>query len=439
MSAILLALAGLACVTQALHIAGEQKPGNSTSNPHSLVELKQSQSSRARWEIPWPWSKKKKEKGATLTHEEIVDKLNAVPTFALVNGAGKIVPLGNADGSRDVCWFISAEEAKMLLELASADHPDEGLHLEVFPLGVAFQYADGWPTKHRAASGNSSFYLKVRGPRQEVEASEADLRAQLKAYDIDPGNWVLPVYSSPEFQSEGIMPLFFSPDDFVECWIAEGRSTDALPENLRGVDLRLLVSQMLNSKSLNWSIFEFVSSNEAYELSEKLLHPESDKEDVATSAGKEGEVPKELEASSATEETPEEPSASDCGCSLISENGKTFFVGVGFREEVTPDQIVKEGTSTYVLKDGEKIPCDDSRDAGPSMQTGKLILSFKEGVDHKDVMEKVKKLAMIHSTELLEGVGIGMVDVGDLPAAETELKKMEGVETVERDAEVGIA
>ena len=60
-----------------------------------------------------------------LTPEEITEKLNGIPVFALLNKEGGIVSMRDPDGGEaPVCrWFVDATEAKMVLEAALAANP----------------------------------------------------------------------------------------------------------------------------------------------------------------------------------------------------------------------------------------------------------------------------------------------------------------------------
>ena len=60
-----------------------------------------------------------------LTPEEITEKLNGIPVFALLNKEGGIVSMRDPDGgTAPVCrWFVDATEAKMVLEAALAANP----------------------------------------------------------------------------------------------------------------------------------------------------------------------------------------------------------------------------------------------------------------------------------------------------------------------------
>ena len=111
-----------------------------------------------------------------LTPEEITEKLNGIPVFALLNKEGGIVSMRDPDGGEaPVCrWFVDATEAKMVLEAALAANPGvEGLHIGVHGLGNAFKLCGGWAdevlpelkatlsTGEEAAQG-VSFRLQVR-------------------------------------------------------------------------------------------------------------------------------------------------------------------------------------------------------------------------------------------------------------------------------------
>lgn len=209
--------------------------------------------------------------GAKLTQEQVVNKLNRVPTFAIVDSNDNIVQMRKPDGTLDICWFTDAGEAMQLLNLTMTANPNvEGLHMSVTPLGAAFELCGGWPeaagkARSKAVSSDKGT-LKLRGPRQELDVSESALEEQLQAQGIEPGGWVLPVYFSSDFQSEGVMPLFFSASDFVSAWIRAGNSKEEVPKTLAVMDIRMLVNQMLTTDELDWKIFQFVSSHTAYEL-----------------------------------------------------------------------------------------------------------------------------------------------------------------------------
>lgn len=83
--------------------------------------------------------------GKGLTREEIIRKLNAVPTFCILNADKSIVGMENPKGGEMCTWFLDPGEAKAWLVAAIRENPDvRGLHLGVTPLGIAFAFAAGW-------------------------------------------------------------------------------------------------------------------------------------------------------------------------------------------------------------------------------------------------------------------------------------------------------
>ena len=97
----------------------------------------QQQQQQQRASVPAP------PKGA-VSKETIVEKLNAVPTFCLLNGESNIVSIEDGEGGEAATWFTDAEEASEVLAAAQADNPGLPLHLGVTPLGLAFAFAVEW-------------------------------------------------------------------------------------------------------------------------------------------------------------------------------------------------------------------------------------------------------------------------------------------------------
>ena len=219
----------------------------------------------------------KRLRGGGLSKDEIIQKLNRVPTFSVVNAEGQVVPMRGEDGEADdVCWFTNAAEARELLALTSAAYPEAELRLAVSPLGVVFGLCKGWPpgeADEEETEDEGSTYtggkLKLRAPRAVLEATGAGLREQLEAQGLEPGDWQMPIYCSDDFQTEAMMPLFFSQDDFAAGWRRAGKP-EPPPENLAVMDLRALVKQMRDTDVFDWKIFTFVSSEEAYALAQEL-------------------------------------------------------------------------------------------------------------------------------------------------------------------------
>lgn len=214
-------------------------------------------------------------RGGALSHEEIISKLNRVPTFAIVDGEDNVIPIPTETGEEEVCWFTDAAEAKDLLELTRAANPDVQIHLAVTPLGEAFSKCGGWPDangeKNEESESRTGRKLKLCGPRKVVETNAEALRSQQQAQGIEPGGWVLPIYCSDDFQTDQLMPMFFSTEDLQAGWVRSGRDQITVPENMAVMELRVLVKQMAETDIFNWSIFQFVSSEAAYKLAQELM------------------------------------------------------------------------------------------------------------------------------------------------------------------------
>lgn len=175
-----------------------------------------------------------------------------------------------------ICFFTDAEEASELLERAKAAHPEaaDKLQLAVTPLGHAFVKCKGFASSDGDGGADDEYLggeLRLRGPRAVVDSNAEALRSQQTAQGLVPGAWVLPCYCHDDFQTEQMMPFFFSPSDFAAGWVRSGRPEDAVPENLAVMDLRVLVKQMEHTDAFDWSLFQFVSSEGAYALASELL------------------------------------------------------------------------------------------------------------------------------------------------------------------------
>ena len=86
-----------------------------------------------------------------LTPEEITEKLNGIPVFALLNKEGGIVSMRDPDGGdAPVCrWFVDATEAKMVLKAALAANPGTCLPYDPRPNGPSTLVTLIWSAAHR--------------------------------------------------------------------------------------------------------------------------------------------------------------------------------------------------------------------------------------------------------------------------------------------------
>jgi len=217
---------------------------------------------------------------AALAKEQIIEKLNAIPTFCLLNGEGYAVTVRGEDGSPTCSWFVDPNEASAVLTAAIRDNPNiKGLHLGVTPLGIAYGMCGGWGDDPPAGLNAT---LKLQGNRAVVKSMDSFLAKQLMEQGLPEAKWHLPVFCCDELQSASAMPMFLSRNDLVEAWELSGRPKEELPEALTVLDLHLLVHQMQTDK-FTWNTVDLLCSRRAVELV-----AEAKQQAKALAAGKQG-------------------------------------------------------------------------------------------------------------------------------------------------------
>ena len=216
-----------------------------------------------------------------LTKEEIVDKLNAIPVFCILNKENGVVGMRAVDDDApSCCWFTDALEARALLEATMKSNPEAGLHMGCHGLGAVFTRCGGWPTGEEPAGyempkaqptseTGETVLLKLKGQHGLTKEVQPRLQELLKGSGIDPGCWQLPVFFCDELQSRSIVPVFLSPQDLATTWVKAGRTEDSIPENLTLMDIRMLVAQMQTDSS-PWSLIQFVGSMESVKLAQEV-------------------------------------------------------------------------------------------------------------------------------------------------------------------------
>lgn len=201
---------------------------------------------------------------AALSQTEIMQKLNSVPTFCILNGDSNIVGMQDPEGEGEVCcWFTDADDAMGMLASARESNPDVPLlHLGVTPLGLAFALAMGWAESHFV--GN----LRLQGQSSTVEATKEAVAQQVVAQGLELGTWTLPVFCCDELSSPTVTPVFLNRHDLVQAWVVSGRPRETVPEHLSIMDLRVLVHQM-QTDAFAWSTIHFVGSPKSVALVQK--------------------------------------------------------------------------------------------------------------------------------------------------------------------------
>ncbi|KAL1523201.1 hypothetical protein AB1Y20_018153 [Prymnesium parvum] len=200
-----------------------------------------------------------------LSREEIVAKLDQIPTFAVVNAQGQLMPIrpdaadSAADGTECVVWYTEPADAKGALEVARAQSPEADLRLGVTPLGKAFALVQGWSTS------NSAHPLRLQANQLLTATLKDMLKEQLQQQGLDPGTWQMPIFSCDALQSPRMLPLFLSRADLGATWVAMGRSVESLPEEVTVVDIRILVAQM-QTDLFDWKIIRFIAPEASVSL-----------------------------------------------------------------------------------------------------------------------------------------------------------------------------
>ena len=133
-----------------------------------------------------------------------MQKLNAIPTFCILNGDSNIVGMEDLEhGGESCCWFTDAEDARAMLARARAQNPDvPALHLGVTPLGLSFALAMGWAESHFV--GN----LRLQGQQATVASCHEMLSQQLLAQGLEAASWTLPIFICDELTSPTVTPAF---------------------------------------------------------------------------------------------------------------------------------------------------------------------------------------------------------------------------------------
>lgn len=217
-----------------------------------------------------------------LSRREIVEKLNEVPVFCIVNEDGGVVGMrpqtesGEA-GKAAVCWFTDALEARALLEAAQKSAPEATLRLACHGMGSVFTQCGGWgagaegegTSPPSAAVNGESVDLKLQGSHKLVQDTSPQLRELLAQQGLDAGCWQLPIFMCKELQSVQVVPVFLHPADLSATWMKAGGTEENLPKNLAMMDVRMLVKEMQLATS-PWELIHFVNSPEAIKLSQEL-------------------------------------------------------------------------------------------------------------------------------------------------------------------------
>jgi len=221
------------------------------------------------------------EAGVALTPAQICEKLDALPSFCIVNASRQFVTLRMQDAAtgstEDVCpMWLEPVEAKTALAKAVEQQPNAGLALGTIPMGKAFALSEGWAT----AEGATRFRLSAHG--RMVEELRPMLNKQLEQQGLPTTPHVLPIFFCEELTTDTMMPVFLSRAELVSTWDAAMKAAgkkEPPPKKFTAMDLRILARRM-QSGGMDWSIVRFVGTSRAYETVREAQRQEEERKDA---------------------------------------------------------------------------------------------------------------------------------------------------------------
>lgn len=223
-------------------------------------------------------------KSGRLSRDEIIAKLNRVPSFCIMH-EGRVLSLPDRDGKEgeECCtWFMDAAEAQRTFKMVVAANKDieEGqLSLVTHGLGDVLTMLNSLPGDAPSDDAYAGS-LKLQGNSDILRQCEPLLIEALKKQGLDPGCWRLPVFLATELAQTGddgaqlLLPVFMNPHDVKEQYEKVGLPNiqEALA-SLNVMDVRQLLSHMAAEPvdAINpWRAVEFFAQSDALELGAKL-------------------------------------------------------------------------------------------------------------------------------------------------------------------------
>ena len=214
-----------------------------------------------------------------LCRDEIVEKLNSVPLFCIMQDDGSVISLPDSESAGEECctWFVDAFEAQATLKKVVTANPDlSGLKLARHGLGDFVLMSNGWPQKHAMPGGGPR--LKLKAAREVVSTIGSQLVSALQQAGLDPGLWQMAVFLAEELAQatpdgdQTVLPVFIHPADVQAAYSKAGIPADAL-SRVKVLELRQLLQMMLDETpdAVNpWRAVRFLPSPAAIELAQKL-------------------------------------------------------------------------------------------------------------------------------------------------------------------------
>jgi len=209
-----------------------------------------------------------------LTEEQVMAKLNEIPTFVLMGKGGGFVALQIKDGGRTIPFFLEPEEAKAVLNVTQSAHPEEAIKLVSVGLGNALKLCVETEKDESAKEAISKFdgHFRLQGSSRMASEVAPKLKEMMTIAGIEPGVWQLPVFLCEELARGEIVPVFFNPREIRSAWKLNELPEDQFPEKFVMMDLRMMVADMQKpGTGMPWSKVAFIGATGAAEFANELL------------------------------------------------------------------------------------------------------------------------------------------------------------------------
>lgn len=201
---------------------------------------------------------------APLTKQEVINLLDTIPTFNIVDSDNRIVGTPDEEGEICIRFWSDIDEANSALVLAQTLRGDSTtLSLACTPLGTSFAYAEGWQDTP------ATMPLKLHASRAVVAGVAEELGAE-------PDAAAFPIFCCDELSNSRVKPFFLSRQDLSDTWVSAGRSADALPKDLTVVLLTKLVNMMLTAHGgIDWRTAMFIASHRSTDKAQEIQEREA--------------------------------------------------------------------------------------------------------------------------------------------------------------------
>ena len=211
----------------------------------------------------------------------MVNKLDSIPVFHLMNEQSQIWPAPNEAGEVAVRWFVDVDEANSALVAVQSFNPNTPLQLGVTPLGTAYALSHGW------VPNNAKHPLKLMASKAVVAALSQELGAEAD-------DSTFPLFSCDELSSGRVRPFWTCAEDVRATWLSMGRPEASFPAKLDVTSLEALVALATTLSGLDGRTLMLIASSKATEKAQQLQELEAERERTLQAVGL-GDEPPPLE------------------------------------------------------------------------------------------------------------------------------------------------